>query len=163
MKMRILRAVMAVLILAVAASCSLQKQEQRLRDGLKIERVNGIEPHGLDSVVVGVSVRNDTGYKPVLKAGSAEVMLKGRRVATVTLLQPVQVPAKAVTPLNVPVRLEIGNPFEALALWSRWQNKNYDDITLNFTMTVRVSVVEKQLHRENVPLKELVTMAGGSL
>ncbi len=144
-------------VMFAATGCNPQRQAQKIRDGIRFEGIENIAATGLDSVVVTLKVRNDTGLRPVLSDGVIGVVYKGRTTATITLLQPVVLPPREVSNVAVAVRVEMNNPFEAYALWRQYQKKNFDDIKINVSLKGKISVKSFSIERQNIPLSTILS------
>lgn len=138
--------------------CSRSSLEQKFREQVRLESFDGIDTASDGKLALCVTAKNGLSHKIKLLSADADVFLGDVLVFKVHVPDPVVLPVRSTTRLNIPVELSVKNPLKAIMLLPKLQSGKFDGVNISLDATVGVSVVKRKIHKEHVPATELMRM-----
>ncbi len=117
------------------------------------EKITIVEPvdwkvETLSKAVITCTVGNSSCHKLRITEGRFRLHTGLGDVATVLLNEQVTIPRRAVTPLEIPIRIKLNDPLALLASPS--------GLMVSGEATVRVGPARKKIHVRNEPISEYI-------
>lgn len=156
-------AVIALVVALCMTSCNKQRVRDRVMNKVGIESLENISGSMAEGWKLTLRVKNDTAYSPTIDNGSGEIFFDGGRVATVHLIEPVQIPKRQTSSVVVPVALKVSNPLKAISLAMRLGQKNLRGVEVSFDATIEIGGIKRAIRIERTAADALLSKLGISL
>ncbi len=157
-------AALCALVIIGVTSCKRRtgevQPEAAEKGGVRIEKFEGIERGEGFSGDVLLSVSN--GLRSDITLSRGEIVLKygDKAVCTLSLTGEVVVPKRVVSSVRVPVTLDFSSPIVGYGLLAKFGRGEFDKITATVDAEAKIGIVSKHIHKENIPIVEVLRMLG---
>lgn len=109
-------------------------------------------------VVVSVELRNDSRAKITLKSAELTLQRAEQVLLEVSVDEPVTLPKRAVSTIDIPIRARFRGPFGALGLIPLLSEKGQQDVVANGTIRIKAGSASRTLRIDQMSLKELMRL-----
>ena len=164
MKRFFIVAMVCVALVAGATSC---KKNADLplateKGEIRIEKFEGVERgKGLAGDLL-LSVSNGMRSNVTLSSGSVTVCYGDKPICTLALTGEVVLPKRVVSSVRVPVAISVTSPVLSYGLLAKFLRGEFDKMSLTLDAEMKVGVIRKKFHREELPLSEAMQLLGVS-
>lgn len=158
--MKNLQIIIIALVALFVSSCSPRKVVNQMQENISVVAIENITGSIAGGWVVTLRVQNDTGYQPTLQAADGDIYLDNTLTAHASISEPITLPRKSISSIDIPLQINIHNPIKALALVLRLSEKNFDNVDVAFNATVEMMGVKKSIAIEKLPAKKLLDKLG---
>ncbi len=137
-----MKKVLILLLVAMSVSCS-------MRDKIEIIEPVQVKVESLSKFRLTCMVDNRSCHAVRILEGRLKVHMPAGDVGTILLNEEVVVPRRAVTKIDIPMRIRFENPLVMLVDASQ-------DMTVSGEVTVRIGMARKKMRIKNQPISKFL-------
>ncbi len=149
-----------LLLLLTLPMTSCRGIKERMRQKVRFEGIEAIQPIGLTSLEIGLRIANETAYDLHLNSATATLYYKESRVGSMILKEAVVQPRRTTSTLATQWLLDLNNPLAALALISRLKQEGSNEATVSLQLEGKGGPMPLTISREKMPLSDFLNIFG---
>lgn len=156
----LLRLLPALLLLPLV-SC--RKAVERTVEKIRFEGVERIDVQNLSSVVATLGVDNGTSHRLRLDGATLTLRYDGTKIATATLTEPAEAPARTRSSVETRWRIRVGDPIALLVALRALREEDLTRFEADIEASGHGGPAPVNISRERVPLQKILNTFGITL
>lgn len=150
---------LAVVLMTGGCRRAVEKSARKVR----FEGIERVERQGLTGAEIVARINNGSAHQLTLASAEFDVYYDDSRVATVVLVDPVEIEPRTVASVTTNWRLKISDPLTMLVLYARVKAGQFDQIAVSCRVEGRGGPAPVIFSREKMPLSEFLNTFGFSI
>lgn len=163
---RLFVAIMLCVAVAIGASSCKRNSDLPVaseKGNIRIEKFEGLEHgKGLSGDLL-FSVSNGMAGNVTISSGTFTLCYGDKAICDVELTSEVMLPKRVISSVRVPVKLNMPNPLAAYGIISKILRGDIEKVSLSYDVEAAMGPLRRRMHREGIPLKEAMEIAGFSV
>lgn len=150
---RLLRYIFAVVLFMCSAS---GVRAEDILDKFCLERFVAVTHLSTSGVNIWVDVRSDWAHDLVIKRGTVDVMMHGKKVATIELRDKIVIPRRTTSRVLIPLRFDAYNTLSFQRILYNLVEKRGFGTTINYRVRAGMKVLKLTFSDKNVAVSEIL-------
>lgn len=142
--------------LLLAGGC--RRAERAPQSRVEVLSFDGVRGMSNSQMTLLVTIRNNSGSKLCVERGKLHIATSATKIASASLIEPIVVPRRTTTPVEVQLQLQLDNPIYAAMLLSAVRRGSKPNVKLSLDATIRTGALRHNIVRNEMKVDELLKL-----
>ena len=135
---------------------SVNRAHADILDNFHVERFVAVTHLSSSGVNIWVDVRNDWRHTLVIKKGKVDIMMHGKKVASIELRAKIVVPKRSTTRILLPLRFDSQNTLSFPMIIRNMVDKGGLGTTIDYRVRAGLKAIKLTFSEKNVAVSEIL-------
>lgn len=135
---------------------SVNRAHADILDNFHVERFVAVTHLSSSGVNIWVDVRNDWRHTLVIKKGKVDIMMHGKKVASIELRAKIVVPKRSTTRILLPLRFDSQNTLSFPMILRNLVDKGGLGTTIDYRVRAGLKAIKLTFSEKNVAVSEIL-------